>query len=86
MEPHAFAPRAHLLDWFQDGWRLLPGHPYQASDWAILVYMPTYPKPVPVELMKRWALRFGPVERREPIRNIEAARISYNSVRTKVAA
>lgn len=63
VEPTAFAPRKKLLAYFEEGWRLLPGHEYHPSDWAILVYMPTYPKPVPMELMKRWALRFQTPER-----------------------
>jgi hypothetical protein len=73
VEPTKFAPRKQLLECFKEGWRLIPGHPYQASDWAILVYMPTYPKPVPVELMKRWALRFRKPEKRQPISNVTAA-------------
>jgi DNA-binding XRE family transcriptional regulator len=63
-----FAPRKALLAHFEEGWRLIPGHPYQPSDWAILVYMPTYPKPVPMELMKRWAKRFE--EQPVPVRRV----------------
>lgn len=74
MEPLGFAPRARLLDWFQDGWRLIPGYQgYSPSDWAILVYMPTYPKPVPVELMLEWVRRFDLPAKSAAIPNVVAA-------------
>jgi hypothetical protein len=58
MEQHAFAPRSRLLDWFKEGWRPLKDYPYQPGDWAVLVYMPIYPKPVPLEEMIGWVRGF----------------------------
>lgn len=58
MEQHAFAPRKRLLAWFKDGWRIVPGYVYEPGDWAILLYMPTYPKPAPEDLMQAWVRRF----------------------------
>jgi len=83
MEEHAFAPRAKLLDWFKEGWRLLPAHPYNSSDWAILVYMPTYPKPVELAEMIGWVKRFGAPVRREPISNLLAAKKGRRGSRVK---
>jgi len=73
MEPLGYAPRAKLLDWFKEGWRLIKDYDYQPGDWAILVYMPTYPKPVPVELMLEWVRRFEPPAKIASLPNVVAA-------------
>lgn len=86
MEEHAFAPRARLLDWFKEGWRLVPGHEYRREDWAILVYMPTYPKPVPEELMKRWAMRFERVQQPVVSNHTAAARYAATRVNAMLKA
>jgi len=68
-----FAPRAKLLDWFKEGWRLVEGHQYRPDDWAILVVMPTYPKPVELAEMIAWTKRFEPAPKRPAISNHSAA-------------
>jgi hypothetical protein len=78
-----FAPRSRLLDWFKEGWRLLPAHPYQPGDWAVLVYMPIYPKPVPIALMERWAKRFEQPAQRPLISNCLASKQGRRGSRVK---
>lgn len=68
----AFAPRAKLVAFFEEGWRLIPGHDYRATDWAILVFMPHDRRVVPAELITRWARRFER-QRRTPLSNKSAA-------------
>jgi hypothetical protein len=68
-----FATRKELLAKFKEGWRLLDGHPYRSDDWAILVVMPTYPKPVPLAEMLRWVRRFEPAPKPPAISNHSAA-------------
>jgi hypothetical protein len=68
----AFAPRAKLVGFFEQGWRLIPGHDYRATDWAILVFMPKDRRTAPAELIARWASRFER-PRRTPLGNKSAA-------------
>lgn len=68
----AFAPRTKLVAFFEEGWRLIPGHDYRSADWAILVFMPHDRRAAPAELMQRWARRFER-PRRAAISNKSAA-------------
>lgn len=67
-----FATRKELLAKFREGWRLVEGHSYRSDDWAILVVMPTYPKPVELAEMLRWVRRVSPPAK-APLSNHAAA-------------
>lgn len=71
-----FATRKELLAKFKEGWRLLPPeqHDYRSDDWAILVVMPTYPRPASDEEMQEWVRRFAPPAKTAPRPNILIAR------------
>lgn len=69
-----FATRKELLAKFKEGWRLVEGHDYRSDDWAILVVMPTYPKPASDEEMREWMKDFELPPKTAPRPNIEIAR------------
>lgn len=54
----SFAPRSHVLAWLRKGWRLVPGHDYQANDWAVVMIMPTIPVELTSDQMAEMAARF----------------------------
>lgn len=41
-----FCTRRELMARLEAGWRLVPGHEYQAGDWAILLMLPEEPEPM----------------------------------------
>lgn len=51
----AFFPRSQVMDAFIKGWRLIPAHPYQAGDYAVLLYKPEKRTKVTRNLMEAWA-------------------------------
>lgn len=55
-----FVPRKQLATKLREGWRLVPGHEYNPSDWAILVWLPDVSTPIPAQLVRQIEARFLP--------------------------
>ena len=54
----SFAPRSQVYAWLRKGWRLVPGHDYQANDWAVVMILPTIPVDLTTDQMESIAARF----------------------------
>ena len=50
-----FFPRSQVMSAFCAGWRLIPSHPYQTGDYAVLLYKPEKRTKVTRNLMEAWA-------------------------------
>jgi hypothetical protein len=55
-----FCPRAHLRERLLAGWRLVPGHEYKPSDYAILLMLPDIKSKVTAKWINAVVLRFEP--------------------------
>ena len=54
----SYAPRAHVAAWLRKGWRLVPGHDYEPSEWAVVMILPTIPVELTDEQIEAQAARF----------------------------
>lgn len=57
-----FIPRRMIDDKLAEGWRLVPGHSYNVSDYAILMVLPDVPEPLTAAAIRTTAARFRVVD------------------------
>lgn len=68
-----YFPRRMIAEKLSEGWRLVPGHSYNVSDYAILLMPPDVPEPLTAAAIRTTAARFRPKPRTS---NLSAAATS----------